>query len=82
MQGAWGWIPATILFALLHTGRGASFRSWTAFAAVAGLVLAWLMIWRGNLLAPVVTHVLVNGVNLHRLSEVPVNRQSTPDPPA
>ena len=82
MQGSWGWVPATVLFALLHTGRGSSFRSWTAFAAVAGLVLAWLMIWRGNLLAPVVTHVLVNGVNLHRLSEVPRGRETAVEPPA
>lgn len=68
MQGAWGWLPATVLFALLHAGPGAAYRSWTAFAAIAGLAMAGLMIWRGNLLAPVVTHVLVNGINLGRLS--------------
>ena len=68
VQGAWGWIPATALFALLHAGPGASYRVWTGFAAVAGLTLAWLMIWRGNLLAPVITHVIVNGVNLKRLA--------------
>lgn len=69
-QGAWGWLPATILFALLHAGPGATFRIWTAFAAIAGLTLAALMIWRGNLLAPVVAHVLVNGINLGRLSRL------------
>jgi len=68
VQGAWGWVPATILFALLHAGPGPSYRVWTGFAAVAGLALAGLMIWRGNLLAPVVTHALVNGVNLSRLT--------------
>jgi membrane protease YdiL (CAAX protease family) len=71
VQGAWGWIPATVLFALLHTGPGASYRAWTCFAAIAGLVLAGLMLWRGNLLAPVITHVVVNGVNLDRLSRLP-----------
>ena len=71
VQGAWGWIPATVLFALLHAGPGASYRIWTGFAAVAGLILAGLMIWRGNLLAPVITHVMVNGVNLSRLSRLP-----------
>jgi membrane protease YdiL (CAAX protease family) len=75
VQGAWGWIPATILFALLHAGPGPSYRVWTAFAAVAGLALAGLMLWRGNLLAPVVTHVLVNGVNLQRLVAHPVAEQ-------
>lgn len=68
MQGAWGWLPATILFALLHSGPGAAYRVWTAFAAVAGVVLAALMIWRGNLLAPVVAHTVVNGWNLGRLA--------------
>lgn len=71
VQGAWGWFPATVMFALLHAGPGAGYRIWTAFAAVAGLALAGLMIWRGNLLAPVVTHALVNGVNLARLARRP-----------
>lgn len=70
VQGAWGWFPATVLFALLHAGPGSTYRVWTAFAAIAGLTLAGLMIWRGNLLAPVVTHVLVNGINLSRLSRL------------
>lgn len=68
VQGAWGWFPATVLFALLHTGPGRSYRVWTAFAAVAGLVLAGLMVWRQNLLAPVVAHALVNGINLGKLA--------------
>lgn len=67
VQGSWGWLPATVLFALLHTGPGPAFRLWTLFAAVAGMVLAGLMIWRGNLLAPVVAHGLLNGINLARL---------------
>ncbi len=71
VQGTWGWIVATVLFALLHAGPGTSYRIWTAFAAVAGVTLAWLMIWRGNLLAPVVAHVMVNGVNLKRLVDLP-----------
>lgn len=68
LQGAWGWIPATILFAVLHAGPGAEFRVWTLFAGVAGLAFAWLAILRGNLLAPIVAHMVVNGVNLVRLS--------------
>jgi len=71
MQGAWGWLPATLLFALLHAGPGTAYRIWTVFAAIAGLTLAGLMLWRGNLMAPVVAHVLVNGVNLDRLSRLP-----------
>lgn len=71
MQAAWGWLPATLLFTVLHTGPGPSYRVWTAFAGVAGLVLAGLMAWSGNLLAPIVAHVLVNGVNLARISRRP-----------
>ena len=71
MQGAWGWLPATLLFALLHAGPGTAYRIWTVFAAIAGLTLAGLMLWRGNLMAQVVAHVLVNGVNLDRLSRLP-----------
>ncbi len=67
MQGSWGWLPTTVLFALIHTGPGPAYRMWTLFAALAGLVLGGLMLWRECLLAPVVAHVLVNGVNLGRL---------------
>lgn len=68
VQGQWGWLPATILFALLHTGPGRHFRLWTVFAALAGALFGGLMAWRGNLLAPVLGHILVNGVNLRRLA--------------
>jgi len=67
VQGAWGWLPATVLFTLLHTGPGSTYRAWTAFAGVAGLALAGLMLWRGNLLAPILAHVVVNAVNLDQL---------------
>lgn len=68
VQGQWGWLPATILFATLHTGPGKAFRVWTVFAIVAGGLFGGLMWWRGNLLAPVLGHFLVNGVNLRRLA--------------
>ncbi|MGB3563468.1 MAG: type II CAAX endopeptidase family protein [Thermoanaerobaculia bacterium] len=83
VQGSWGWLPATVLFALLHTGPGPAFRLWTLFAAVAGMVLAALMIWRGNLLAPVVAHGLLNGINLARLvksERVSSTVDDTPNP--
>lgn len=68
VQGTFGlWVTAA-LFAVIHTGPHRSFRLWTAFAAVAGLLFGGLMVWRGNLLAPVVAHVLVNAVNLRELS--------------
>ena len=68
VQGQWGWFPATVLFAMLHTGPGKAFRVWTVFAVLAGGLFGGLMWWRGNLLAPVLGHFLVNGVNLRRLA--------------
>jgi len=67
VQGSWGWVWATLLFALLHTGRGASLGLWTVFAAAAGGLFGGLVVWRGTLLAPIVAHFLVNAVNLTQL---------------
>jgi membrane protease YdiL (CAAX protease family) len=68
VQGQLGWIAATILFALLHTGPGPAFRIWTAFAALAGVFFGAIMVYRGNLLGPIVGHILVNAINLRRLA--------------
>ena len=67
VQGSWGWLWASLSFAVLHSGPGRVFGLWTLFAAVAGGLLGGLMLWTGNLLAPVVAHVLINAVNLRRL---------------
>ncbi len=75
MQTAWGWIAATAVFTVLHTGPGAAYRVWTAFSLVAGLALAGLMEWRGNLLGPVSAHFLVNAVNLGRIAAVGRGKQ-------
>jgi membrane protease YdiL (CAAX protease family) len=68
LQGTLGWAAATILFGVLHSGPGKPFRLWTLFALAAGALLGGIMAWRGNLLGPVVGHVLVNAVNLRRLA--------------
>ncbi len=68
LQGTLGWAAATILFGVLHSGPGKAFRLWTLFALAAGALLGCIMAWRGNLLGPVVGHVLVNAVNLRRLT--------------
>jgi CAAX protease family protein len=68
VQGALGWIPATLLFGLLHTGPGRPFRLWTLFALAAGFLFAGLVLWRGNLLPAIVGHALVNAINLTELA--------------
>ena len=67
MQGALGWPVATIAFTALHTGPRRIYRAWTAFAGLAGLIFAGLVVWRGVLLPAIVGHVLVNAVNLRHL---------------
>ncbi len=76
VQGSWGVVAATVLFALLHTGPGRPFLLWTAFALVAGAAFGALALTRGNLLAPVTAHVAVNAVNLVRLTK----RETEPEP--
>ena len=68
VQGAWGWVAATMLFALAHPGPGRGYGIWTVYVGLAGLALAGLVEWRQNLLAAVVAHTLINGVNLARLA--------------
>lgn len=64
LQGAIGWLPTALLFALLHLGPGKNLRLWSLFALAAGLVLGLWVHWRGALGGAIVAHLLVNGVNL------------------
>lgn len=77
VQGAWGWLPATLLFALLHSGPGRAFRLWTLFAAAAGLLFAGFVAWRGNLAPAIVAHAVVNGVNLLSLARRAAKRAAS-----
>jgi len=81
VQPAWGFYPATLIFAALHSGRGRAMMLWTTSALAAGAVLGALMLWRGSLFAPIVCHALVNAVQLRRLLvEPPPTPVSTPPP--
>jgi membrane protease YdiL (CAAX protease family) len=71
VQGSWGPVWATVIFALLHGGPGRDYRLWTVFAALAGAALAALVAWRGNLLAAVVAHTAFNAFGLWRLATLP-----------
>ena len=68
IQTSWGWAWATAIFTLMHLGKGRIFRFWTVFAFAAGVVFAGLTLQRGNILAAVVAHTVVNAVNLRRLA--------------
>lgn len=63
-----GLLAASALFAAAHFVPRRELLPWTAFAFLAGLLLGALFEGTGNLLAPIVTHALVNGVNLRFLT--------------
>jgi hypothetical protein len=77
LQGSVGWLVATVLFALLHTGPGRTFRLWGLFALIAGGLFGALVLWRGNLLASIVGHVLVNAVGLRQLAHEQADRRDS-----
>ena len=67
LQPALGWLPASLIFGLVHFAPKRELLPWTGFALCAGLVLGGLFEYTGNLVAPMVAHVGINAVNLRRL---------------
>lgn len=66
-----GYVPASILFGLLHIVPSRAYLPVTAFAMAVGFVCGGLLEWRGSLMAPIVVHTLVNGVNIHLIVSGP-----------
>ena len=60
------WLTS-LLFAVAHFVPRRELWLWSVFSGAAGLLLGGLYEATGNLLAPTVAHVVVNGVNLNRL---------------
>ncbi|MBI1801740.1 MAG: CPBP family intramembrane metalloprotease, partial [Chloroflexi bacterium] len=54
VQAELGLVPAALLFALLHGGRG--FNLLALWAVLEGLLLGWLYQLSGNLLLPMIAH--------------------------
>ena len=67
LQPAVGWLPASLIFGLVHFAPKRELLPWTGFALCAGLLLGALFEFTGNLVAPIVAHVGINAVNLRRL---------------
>ncbi len=68
LQPLWGWVATSLLFGLIHHGKGWHFVAWTVFALFLGFLLGGLMMWRGGLYLPVGIHFLVNFSNFLLLS--------------
>ncbi len=57
----------SLLFAAAHFVPRRELLLWSVFSLLAGLLLGGLYEATGNLLAPTIAHVVINGVNLNRL---------------
>lgn len=68
LQPQVGLVAASLLFGLAHIAPRRELFPWTLFSLAAGFLLGALFDATGNLVAPVVAHVLVNAVNLRFLS--------------
>ncbi len=68
LQPQVGLVAASLLFGLAHIAPRRELLPWTLFSLAAGFLLGALFDATGNLVAPVVTHILVNAVNLRFLS--------------
>jgi len=66
---------ASLLFGLAHLVPRRELAPWAGMAALAGLLLGALFDHTGNLLAPALAHVLVNGVNLRWLGRAAASRE-------
>lgn len=64
-----GLVGSSILFGLVHFVPKRAFLPWVPFAIVIGFMFGSLFSYTGNLLAPVLAHVIVNSMNLHWLSK-------------
>ena len=68
---------ASLGFGVLHyaprtsTSDGHPGLQWMAFATGMGFYMGALYIWTGNIIAPAVTHILVNFINLHAITDTP-----------
>lgn len=78
MQPVLGLVATSLVFGLLHAPLRRELVPWTVFAVLAGLLLGGLYDSTGALTAPVTAHVLVNAVNLRRLTR---DLEAAPAPP-
>jgi membrane protease YdiL (CAAX protease family) len=68
LQPQVGLLAASLLFGAAHFVPRRELLLWTLFAVAAGFLLGWLYAASGSLLAPVVAHAGINGVNLRQLT--------------
>lgn len=67
MQPVLGLVWTSLIFGGIHFIPQRVYLPWTIFAVVVGFLLGWIYQVTGNIYAPTVAHVLINGVNLWRI---------------
>lgn len=73
MQPALGWVATSILFGAVHLGPRRMW-TWTLWAALMGFALGAVHEATGELIGPVVAHVLVNYLNLRLIDRYDPDR--------
>lgn len=75
MQPALGLVLSSLIFGAVHVGPMRRFWVWTVWATLMGFVFGALYAATGELLAPVLAHVVINYENMHFIEAF------DPDPP-
>ncbi|MFC1525059.1 lysostaphin resistance A-like protein [Planctomycetota bacterium] len=68
LQPLIGLVPTSLVFGLAHFPLKKTLLPWTVFAFIMGLLLGWLYLETQSLFTPIITHSLINLVNLYRLT--------------
>jgi hypothetical protein len=69
LRAALGPIVALVVFAAAHPPFNSRLTLWPLFALAVGILLELEFVWTGEcLVAPIITHVVVNFINLLRIS--------------
>jgi membrane protease YdiL (CAAX protease family) len=68
LQQKFGLIAATLVFAVIHWPLNPNFLPWPFVAGTIGLGLGGLAIWTESLVAPAAAHVVINLINLRRIT--------------
>ena len=74
-----GLLWSALLFGVLHIGPDVRFLTWTAAAFLSGLLLGWMTLETGSLLAPIVAHVVINYLGLLVLAKGRETGQHNPE---
>lgn len=68
MQPVLGVVLTALVFGLVHIGPTRAYLPWTLLAVGMGFLLGWLLSWTLTLLAPIACHLVINAMNLARIS--------------